>query len=65
MILGVKFIPRVNLLLYPMLIHICLSSKASNNGFDLEIPEEVQRIVSDWEDELSGALGATKRTVER
>ena len=45
--------------------HIPLSTQASGNGFDLEIPEEVQRIVSHWEDELSGALGTTGRMVER
>ena len=45
--------------------HIPLSSQASNNGFDLEILEEVQRIVSNWEGELSSVLGAAGRTVER
>ena len=43
---------------------IPLSAQANNNGSDLEILAEVQRIISDWEDELSGALGVAGCTVE-
>ena len=45
--------------------HIPLSAQANGNDFDLEIHEELRRIVKDWEDELSGAFNAAKRTLER
>ena len=39
-------------------------TQASGIDFDLEILKEVQRIVNDWEDELSGALNAAGRTTK-
>ena len=44
---------------------IHLSSHANSECFDMDIPEEVRRIATDWEDEITGAGGAPGRNLER
>ena len=44
---------------------IQLLAMASGDDFDIKIPKEVQLMINDWEDELSGASNATGQTLVR
>ena len=43
---------------------IQLSTQASGDGFDFNIPEAVHLMVNDWEDELCGALNVAGLNLE-